>query len=258
MPPVLSRVVLLAAAALAGACGGATPAPTSGGGVPTGTLTVFAASSLADAFTELAEDFESRNPGADVRLNVAGSSSLAAQIRDGAPADVFASADVETMARIVADGRVEGDPVVFATNAAAIIVEKGNPLGITGLADLARPGLVVITCAPEVPCGRYAGTVLDNAGVTVRLSSLEESVRAVVTKVTLGEADAGIVYVTDVVAAGDSAEGVDIPADVNVTAEYPVAVLRDATNTTAARLFLEFITSATGRAILASHGFGAP
>ena len=221
-------------------------------------MTVLAASSLADAFTELAAEFESGNPGIDVVLNVAGSSSLAAQIRDGAPADVFASADIETMDRVVADGRVAGDPVVFATNAAAIIVEKGNPLGITGLVDLARPGLVVVACAPDVPCGRYADTVLANAGVSVRLRSLEDSVQAVVTKVILGEADAGIVYVTDVVAAGDSADGIDVPADVNVRAEYPLAVLRDASDTTAARDFVGFILSVPGRAILAAHGFGAP
>lgn len=245
-----------ACAVVVGACGGGTAA-TEGTEAST-TLTVFAASSLADAFTEIAVGFETGNPGIDVVLNVAGSSSLAAQIRDGAPVDVFASADAETMDRIVADGHVEEDPVVFATNTMAMVVEKGNPLGISGLADLARPDLVVVACAPEVPCGRYADTVLAEAGVMVRPRSLEDSVRAVVTKVSLGEADAGIVYATDVVATGGAVEGIDLPSDVNVRAEYPLAVLRDARNPIAARAFLAFVTSASGRAILDAHGFGAP
>jgi molybdate transport system substrate-binding protein len=258
VPPVRLAVVLLAAAALVASCGGGSPAAESGGEDPTGTITVFAASSLAGAFTELAEDFETRNPRTDIVLNFAGSSALAAQIIQGAPVDVFASADTENMARLVTDGRIDGGPTFFAANSAVIIVEKGNPRGITGVADLARPGLVVVACAVEVPCGRYARSVLDNTGVEARLSSFEDNVRAVVTKVVLGEADAGIVYLTDALATGDSAGWIDIPADVNVIARYPIAVLKDAKNATVARAFIDFVSSPRGRAILVAHGFGPP
>ncbi len=251
-----SGVLLLAGTALAASCGGGTAATTSE--VSSTTLTVFAASSLADAFTELTAGFESANPGIDVVLNVAGSSSLAAQIRDGAPVDVFASADAESMARVVADGRTTSVPEVFATNAMAIIVEKGNPRGVAGIADLARDDLVIVACAPEVPCGRYARAVLTNAGVEVQPRSFEENVRAVVTKVSLGEADAGIVYASDVESAGDAITGIDIPAAVNVVARYPIVALGGAGPGTAARAFVDWITSAAGRAMLLSHGFGPP
>lgn len=251
-----SGVLLLAGTALASSCGGGTAATKDD--VSSTTLTVFAASSLADAFTELVTGFESANPGIDVILNVAGSSSLAAQIRDGAPVDVFASADAESMARVVADGRTTAAPEVFATNAMAIIVEKGNPRGVAGITDLGRDDLVIVACAPEVPCGRYARAVLTNAGVEARPRSFEENVRAVVTKVSLGEADAGIVYASDVKSAGDAVTGVDIPAAVNVVARYPIVALGTGGSVSAARTFVDWVTSAVGRAVLLSHGFGPP
>jgi molybdate transport system substrate-binding protein len=223
-----------------------------------GDLTVFAAASLTEAFTELGDAFEAANPDADVTFNFAASSELVTQIGEGAPADVFASADLSNMTKLTEAGDNASEPVVFTTNLAEIIVGQGNPTGITGLADLANEDLIVISCAPEVPCGRYAQQILDNAGVTVTFTSLEENVRAVVSKVTLGEADAGIVYVTDVIDAGDAAEGVEIPADVNVVAEYPIAVTTEAPNPEAAQAFIDVVLSEEGQAILASYGFVSP
>jgi molybdate transport system substrate-binding protein len=224
----------------------------------TGDVTVFAAASLTDAFTEVGEAFGAAHPDADVIFNFAASSELVTQIGEGAPADVFASADLNNMTKLTDAGDHGSEPVVFTSNLAQIIVEPGNPEGITGVGDLANDDLVVISCAPEVPCGRYAQQILDNAGVTVEFKSLEENVRAVVSKVMLGEADAGVVYVTDVINAGDSAEGVDIPADVNVVAEYPIAVTREAPNPEAAQAFIDFVISTEGQRILQSHGFVSP
>lgn len=224
----------------------------------TGTITVFAAASLTAAFTEIGDAFMTTHPDATVTFNFAASSELVTQIGEGAPADVFASADLSTMAELTDAGNNRSDPVVFATNRARIIVAPGNPEGITGVADLADEELIVVLCAPEVPCGRYAAQIFENAAVTVTPRSLEENVKAVVTKVTLGEADAGIVYATDVTAAGADAEGVDIPADVNVVAEYPIAVTKGATNVGGAQSFVDFVTGEQGQRILASYGFLAP
>jgi molybdate transport system substrate-binding protein len=202
--------------------------------------------------------FMAANPDSNVTFNFAASSELVTQIGEGAPADVFASADVSNMTKLTDAGNNATEPVVFTTNLAEVIVERGNPEGITGIADLANEDLIVISCAPEVPCGRYAQEILGNAGVTVTFKSLEENVRAVVSKVTLGEADAGIVYVTDVIKAGDAAEGVEIPADVNVVAEYPIAVTAEAANPDAAQAFVDFVVSEEGQAILTSYGFVSP
>lgn len=221
-------------------------------------LTVFAAASLTDVFGALGEAFTEANPGVDVTFNFAASSELVAQLIDGAPADVYASADLANMEKLVEAGADGDDPVVFATNRSEIIVAPGNPEGITGVDDLARPDLTVVTCAPEVPCGSYATQVFDNAGITVTPKSYEQNVKAVVTKVTLGEADAGIVYATDVTAAADDASGVVIPDDINVVAEYPIAITGEASNTTGAQTFIDFVRSDEGQAVLASFGFGPP
>lgn len=223
-----------------------------------GALTVFAAASLTDAFTELGEAFTAANPDADITFSFAASSALVTQIGEGAPADIFASADLSSMAKLTEAGDNASEPEVFTTNLAEIIVGPSNPKGIAGVADLADDDLIVISCAPEVPCGRYAEQVLDNAGVAVAFKSLEENVRAVVSKVTLGEADAGIVYVTDVISAGDAADGVEIPPDINVVAEYPIAVTKEAPNPEAAQAFIDFVLSDAGQAILASFGFVSP
>ena len=221
-----------------------------------GNVTVFAAASLTAAFTELGDAFTAANPDVEVTFNFAGSSDLVAQISDGAPVDVFASADLANMSKLADAGLAAGEPATFATNTAEIVVEPGNPLDIAGVADLADSDLIVVLCAPEVPCGAYAEQVVANAGITVTPSSYEESVKAVVTKVTLGEADAGIVYRTDVIAAGDAAQGVPIPDDINVVAEYPIALVADAPNAAGAQAFIDFVLSPAGQGIVAAYGFG--
>jgi molybdate transport system substrate-binding protein len=223
-----------------------------------GDVIVLAAASLTAAFTEIGEAFMVEFPDSTVTFNFAASSELVTQIDEGAPADVYASADLGNMTKLTDAGGNAADPVVFATNRAAIIVAEGNPKGITGVADLADGDLIVVQCAPDAPCGEYAMRVFENAGVTVTPKSLETNVRAVATKVTLGEADAGIVYVTDVAAAGADASGVEIPAEVNVVAEYAIATVADAPNPRAAQAFVDFVLGEQGQEILASYGFLAP
>jgi molybdate transport system substrate-binding protein len=230
----------------------------SGAGAASGDITVLAAASLTDAFTEIGEAFELDHPESSVTFNFAASSELVTQINQGAPADVFASADEANMTKLTAAGNNGAEPQDFATNQLEIIVQPGNPHGIAEVADLADPDLVVVTCAPEVPIGAYAAEVFANAGVEVTPDSLEENVRAVVTKVTVGEADAGIVYTTDVLAAGDQAEGVEIPADLNVTATYPITVTRESPNPVAAEAFVDFVLSPDGQAVLERYGFAGP
>jgi molybdate transport system substrate-binding protein len=217
---------------------------------------VLAAASLADALEAVASAFEERHPGVRVALSVDGSSALASQILEGAPADVFASADEVSLAIVVDGGGARGDAVELASNVLQIAVEPGNPLGIGGLADL-TDGVRLALCAPEVPCGRYAAAAFERAGLDVPAASGEENVRGVLTKVALGEADAGIVYATDV-RASDDVEGVDLPPEQQVTARYPATVLADAPNPAAAAAFLAFLTSDEAQAIMASHGFGSP
>lgn len=221
-------------------------------------VSVSAAASLTAAFQAIATAFEKANPGRDVATNFAGSPTLVQQILEGAPVDVFASADEANMKRVLDAGEVAGAPRVFARNRLAILVEKGNPKRIESLADLAKPGLVVALCAPAVPAGRYAREAFAKAGVPVPATSEELDVKAVVSRVTLGEADAGVVYVTDVRAAGERAEGIDIPDAANVVATYPIAVLRDAPNRTGAEAFVAFVAGPEGRQILEGFGFLSP
>jgi molybdate transport system substrate-binding protein len=248
-------VALVGAGLVAASCGSADGGSddSSAGGV-----TVFAAASLSAAFTELGDAFTAANPDVDVTFNFAGSSELVAQISDGAPVDVFASADLANMSKLTDAGLAAGEPATFATNVAEIIVEAGNPRGLTGVADLTGDDLVVVQCAPEVPCGAYAEQIFANAGITVTPSSYEENVKAVVTKVTLGEADAGIVYRTDVISAGAAAEGVPIPDDINVVAEYPIALVAEAPNAAGAQALVDFVLGSSGQEILAAYGFGPP
>jgi molybdate transport system substrate-binding protein len=217
------------------------------------TVTVFAASSLTAPFTEIETAFAAEHPDIDVVFSFAASSALATQITEGAPADVFASADTVTMDRVV--DRLVGESIVFATNRLQIVTEPGNPLGITTLADLADPSVLFVTCAPEVPIGAYTAEALAKAGVTVNPVSFEENVKGIVTKVASGEADAGVVYATDLIAAGSSVTGVDVPDEFDVSASYPIA--RTSSNE-AARTFVEFVSSSTAREILEDFGFGAP
>jgi molybdate transport system substrate-binding protein len=226
--------------------------------VVSGAVTVFAAASLTAAFGDIGDAFMAEHPQVAVTTSFAASSDLVAQIGEGAPADVFASADLSNMAKLTGAGDNATDPVVFATNTMEIITAAGNPKGIDGVADLVDDDLIVVTCAPEVPCGKYAAQVFDRAGVLVTAKSLEQNVKAVATKVILGEADAGIVYRTDVTAAGDSAAGVVIPADINVAAEYPIAITENASNVDAAQAFVDVVLGDQGQSILASYGFLAP
>ena len=219
-----------------------------------GELVVFAAASLTEAFTAIGDEFQSEHPDTDITFNFAASSALVAQIREGAPADLFASADQRNIDKLVAAGQASSDPETFATNSLAIIVEAGNPEDIDSVDDLADQDLVVVTCDPEVPIGRYTQDVFDAAGVEVTPDSLEESVRGIVTKVVEGEADAGLVYVTDVIAAGDGAAGIEIAADINVVAAYPIAPVADGTNPVAAAAFTEFVLGVDGQATLADFG----
>lgn len=222
-----------------------------------GEVLVFAAASLTDAFEEIATEFSNTNREVKVIYNLAGSQQLAGQITQDAPADVFASANQTQMDVVVAAGLVAGQPEIFTSNLLEIAVEPGNPLGIQGLADLSRPDITLVMAAEEVPAGQYAREALDAAGVAVAPSSLETDVRAVLSKVALGEADAGIVYHSDVTAADGAVEGVEIPAGQNVPATYPIAVLANAPNPTAARAFVDFVTSQRGQEILSQYGFAA-
>ena len=221
-----------------------------------GSITVLAASSLTDAFNELGRQFQAAHPGIAISFSFGASSTLAQQVNAGAPADVLATADEPTMQTAVTGGSVSA-PMVFAHNRLALLVAKGNPKNIRTLADLARPGLVVVLCAAEVPCGRFGLQALAKAGVKVTPASLEANVRGVVSKVTLGEADAGIVYVSDVRVAGDKTDGVTIPDAQNVLAAYPIATVKAAKNAPLANAFVAYVRSADGQQVLAKAGFEA-
>lgn len=257
---VIAAVVLAFVGASCGSDSAApnTEAPTTTTTAVSGEITVLAAASLTAAYTEIGDAFKTEHPDANVVFSFDASSALVTQINEGAPADVFASADEANMKKLTDAGGNGGEPQIFATNSLQIIVGTGNPKGITGVADLANPGLLYVTCAPEVPIGKYAAQVLTTANVTVTPVSFEQNVKGIVTKVTAGEADAGIVYKTDVMAAGAAAEGVDIPADLNVTAKYPVVVTKTAPNPTGAQAFVDFVLSELGQKILASYGFTSP
>jgi len=220
------------------------------------TLTVFAAASLKSSFTELAERFEAENPGTTVTLSFAGSADLATQLSQGAPADVFASADSGTMAKVQEAGLADGGPRNFATNTLAIAVPPGNPAGIRSFADLAKTGIKLVSCAPQVPCGAAAARVADSTGTVLSPVSEENSVTDVLGKVISGEADAGLVYVTDVRSAGARVEGIPFPEAAAAVNPYPAAVLAGSRNKTAAGRFLNLLAGPEGQEVLAAAGFG--
>jgi molybdate transport system substrate-binding protein len=222
------------------------------------TVTVFAAASLTEAFRTIAKDFEAARAGTKVELNFAGSSTLARQIVEGAPADVFASADDESMQKVVAAGDVADGPQPFVRNRLAIIVPKGNPKHLASLTDLGRSGLTLALAVPAVPVGRYALDAFEKAGVTAPAATNEVDVKAVVTRVAMGEADAGVVYATDVGAGGAKIEGVTIPDAHNVLARYPIATLKGASNGAGARDFVSYVLSPPAQRVLAGVGFLAP
>ena len=249
-----NRVVFAIAAVLLAACGNSSGNASTSPSL-SGTVSVFAAASLTAAFNALGSSFQRANAGVTVRFNFAGTPTLVTQIEQGAPADVFASADTANMDKLKGDGFTAGTPNVFARNKLEIVVAPGNPKGITGLADLANPGVIYITEAPTVPAGKYALQALKMARVTVTPKSLETDVKSVVSKIELGEADAGIVYTTDVAAAGSKVTGVPIPDADNVIATYPIVAVRATTNAAAANAFIAYVLSAAGQAKLLSFGF---
>jgi len=234
----------------------------------TGAVTVFAASSLADAFTALGEAFEAVHPDAAVEFNFASSSAIATQIEEGAPADVVASADTAQMDRLITGGLVEAETAfLFARNLPVIVVPSNNPAGLTDAAGLANAGLKLVLAAEDVPIGRYARQIIDlfaadatygeafKAAALGNIASNEENVRAVLAKIELGEGDAGIVYTTDARAAGDSVRVIEIPAALNVIARYPIGLVADSATPETAMGFIAFVLSSEGQGILAEFGF---
>ena len=243
-----SWCALAVASVLLTACGG-------GGESGKKTLVVFAAASLKDTFTELEAVFESEHEDVDVVVSFGGSSDLATQILGEAPVDVFASADTATMERL---GARAVEPEDFASNTLQIVVPSGNPAGVETFEDLADADLDLVVCAPEVPCGSATQAVAAAAGVELRPDSREQSVTDVLGKVVSGEADAGLVYVTDVRAAGDAVEGIAIPEAAGVVNTYPIAVVEGTDQDQLAREFIQLVLGETGRRVLDDAGFGAP
>lgn len=221
----------------------------------TETLTVFAAASLTDPFSDLGKEFAADHDAVKVRFSFGGSSDLVSQIQGGAPADVFASADTATMGKL---GDAAGDPHDFASNTLEIAVPRGNPARISSLADLAAPGVKLVICAAEVPCGAATQKVVTAAGLTLDPVSEEQSVTDVLGKVESGEADAGLVYVTDVKGAGDKVEGIAFPESASAVNLYPIAALDDAKHHALAEEFVAFVLGSQGQQVLADAGFAAP
>ncbi len=224
----------------------------------TGRITVFAAASLTESFTTVGKDFEAANPGAKVTFSFAGSSTLAMQINQGAPADVFASAAPANMKTVTDAGNGDGTPTTFVRNQLVIAVPKGNPKGVTGLSDLTRPGVKVALCAEQVPCGTAAKKALDAAKVTITPVTLEQDVKAALSKVKLGEVDAALVYRTDAKAAASDVDGVEFPESAGAVNDYPIVVLKNAPNKAGAAAFVGYVRSDKGKAVLASAGFQSP
>jgi molybdate transport system substrate-binding protein len=224
----------------------------------TGDVTVFAAASLDTPFTALGKHFEEDYPGTTVKFNFAGSSELATQIIQGAPADVFASANPANLTKVVDAGLVAGTPENFASNTLTIVTQPGNPKGITSFADLTKPDVLVVVCADQVPCGAATSTVEERAGITLTPVSEESQVTDVLGKVTSGQADAGLVYVTDAKGSGDKVTQVDFPEADQAVNVYPIAALKDAENAGAAAEFVELVTGPEGRQVLNEAGFAAP
>jgi molybdate transport system substrate-binding protein len=250
---LLALAAVLAAATTACAADSA-----SGGDRVDGELVVFAAASLTDSFTQIGEDFEAANPGVTVIINFAGSSTLAQQVNEGAPADVFASANPANMTLVTDAGNGAGTPTTFAQNSLVIAVPEGNPAGIGDLADLTDPDLKVALCAEQVPCGAASQAALAAAGVALTPVTFEQDVRATLTKITLGEVDAALVYRTDVAVAESEVDGVEFPASASAVNNYPIVVLRDAPNRATAEAFVSYVLAEAGQSVLAEAGFAPP
>ncbi|MFD5473091.1 molybdate ABC transporter substrate-binding protein [Streptomyces sp. NPDC127105] len=223
-----------------------------------GTVTVFAAASLKESFTALGKQFEQQHPGAKVSFNFGGSDSLAASITSGAPADVFAAASPKTMAIVTDKNDADGTPVTFVRNQLEIATAPGNPDKISSLKDLTKSGLKVVLCDKTVPCGAAAQKVLEASNLKLTPVSYEQDVKSALTKVELKEADAALVYKTDVKAAADRVQGVEFPESAEAVNDYPIALLKSAPNAAAAKAFIELVTSADGQKVLTGAGFLKP
>jgi molybdate transport system substrate-binding protein len=222
------------------------------------TIMVFAAASLKSTFTEIGEQFKTDNPGVAVEFSFAGSSDLVTQLTQGAQADVFASADTKNMDKAAQAGLLDGDPVNFASNTLTIAVAPGNPKQVTSFQDLAESGLTVVVCAPQVPCGSATRKVEEATGVHITPVSEESSVSDVLNKVTTGQADAGLVYVTDATAAGGKVTGVPFPQSADAVNTYPIAALKPSEHQELARKFIDAVTGEAGQKILSAAGFAKP
>jgi molybdate transport system substrate-binding protein len=248
----------LAPGVLLAGCGTTAPGAPGGGSSSATTLTVFAAASLRAPFTALGQTFEAQHPGTTVTFSFAGSSDLVTQLQQGAPADVFASADTASMGKVVADHLVAGSPVGFATNTLEIAVPPDNPAHVTSFADLARPGVRLVVCAPQVPCGAAAQQIETATDTALQPVSEENAVTDVLGKVESGEADAGLVYVTDVQGAGDRVKGIPFVESKQAVNTYPVAALAGSRNADLAGQLVQLVTGSEGRQVLHAAGFGAP
>lgn len=251
-PSAASVGAAAGATAVSRTAAAATPASTL-----TGTINVFAAASLTEAFTKIGAAFEAAHPGVNVVFNFGASSALAQQIVSGAPADVFAAANQATMETVVAAGDARA-PQVFVTNRLEIAVPANNPGKVTGLADFAKSELKIALCAPKAPCGAAAITALKAAGITAAPDTLEQDVKGALTKVILGEVDAALVYRTDVLAAGDKVQGIAFPEADRAVNAYPVATLAEAPSAAGAQAFVAYVLSQAGQQVLTAAGFGRP
>ncbi len=247
--------VVLASAVLAAGIAGCGSEDSDSGD---GKVTVFAAASLTEAFTELGEQFEANNEGTTVEFSFAASSDLAGQIQQGAPADVFASADETNMKKVVAAGLNDGEPQAFAGNVLEIALPEGNPGQVTGLEDFTEPGLKLAVCDLQVPCGSAATEIFKRAGLDPRIDSYEPDVKSVMTKIELDEVDAGLVYHSDVLAAGDRIDSIPVPAKFEVVNTYPIVLVKESSNPDGAREFIDLVTSANGATELGKWGFRKP
>jgi molybdate transport system substrate-binding protein len=261
--PLAAALVAGALAASLAGCASGRPGPAASGSASeapklSGTITVFAAASLKATFTKLASDFEAKNPGTKITLNFAGSSDLVTQITQGAPADVFASADTKNMTKLSDAKLIDGTASNFATNVLEIAVPPSNPASISSFADLAKPGVKVVVCAPQVPCGAATDKVEQAAGTALTPVSEESSVTDVLGKVTSGEADAGLVYVTDVKTAGDKVKGIPFAESDKAVNTYPIATVGTSKNKDLAAAFVATVTGSEGKKVLNDAGFGTP
>jgi molybdate transport system substrate-binding protein len=256
-----AALAAVAALSLAGCGSDDTPAaPTSGSSAPkiSGEITVFAAASLTESFTQIGKGFEAANPGVKVKFNFAGSSALAQQINQGAPADVFASAAPTNMKQVTDTGAVTVSPTTFVKNTLQIAVPAGNPAKVTGLADFAKADLKIALCAEQVPCGAAAKKVFEAAGARAAPDTLEQDVKATLAKVSLGEVDAALVYKTDVKAAGNKVEGITFNEAAKAVNDYLIAPCAKAPNAAGAKAFVDHVLSDKGRAVLSQAGFDGP